>query len=179
LFRQHADHAHGILLPEADPSTGELHHLGNTDPGAYPTVSPCHGEGDRFRQVRIYQASGALYAGRGTPRTILLLPNGRVLNERALAKLRSLDAGHAYVEELLVSFGAPPRRGQAPATWLPRALRAAGVRAMEYPGNHRYLFQLGDRRARRAARIGLPSRPYPKLIDHGLAADGDAGQRIS
>lgn len=61
----------------------------------------------------IYQASNAIYAGRGTARTLLLLPDGRVLNERALAKVRALDTGHGYVEELLRTFGAPPRRGAA------------------------------------------------------------------
>jgi hypothetical protein len=101
----------------------------------------------------IYQASNAIYAGRGTARTVLLLPDGRVLNERALAKLRALDLGHAYVEELL--------RG-----WLPRALAAAGVRRLRHPGNHRYLFRLGDRAARRSVLVGLPNSPYPKRVDH-------------
>lgn len=120
----------------------------------------------------IYQAAGALYSGRGTPRTLLLLPDGRVLNARALAKLRALDPGHAYVEEVLRSFGAPPRRGADPAIWLPDALRAANVRAIRHPGNHRYLFRLGDRRARRSVHIAFPSLPYPKRVDRDLAAPG-------
>lgn len=114
----------------------------------------------------IYQASNALYAGRGTARTVLLLPDGRAVNERALAKLRALDTGHAYVEELLRAFGAPPRRGADPNEWLPRALLAAGVRRLRHPGNHRYLFRLGDRAARRSVRIALPRLPYPRRADH-------------
>ncbi|MCC6178383.1 MAG: hypothetical protein IT305_24015, partial [Chloroflexi bacterium] len=55
----------------------------------------------------VYQASNAIYAGRSTARSILVLPNGRVLNERALSKLRALEVGHEYVERLLRSFGAP------------------------------------------------------------------------
>jgi hypothetical protein len=113
----------------------------------------------------IYQASNAIYAGRGTPRTVLLLPDGRVMNERALAKLRTLDTGHAYVEELLRAFGAPPRRGADPREWLPRALLAAGVRHLRHPGNHRYLFRLGDRAARRSVLIDLPRLPYPRRTD--------------
>jgi hypothetical protein len=120
----------------------------------------------------IYQASNAIYAGRGTPRTVLLLPDGRVLNERALAKLRTLDSGHAYVENLLRAFGAPPRRGLNPAEWLPRALAAAGVRQVRHPGNHRYLFQLGDRTAKRFALTGLPSLPYPKQLDEPSGPSG-------
>lgn len=116
----------------------------------------------------IYQAAGALYSGRGTPRTLLLLPDGRVLNARSLAKLRALDSGHAYVEEVLRSFGAPPRRGADPSLWLPDALRAANVRRVRHPGNHRYLFRLGDRRSRRAVQVSFSSQPYPKHVDPGL-----------
>jgi hypothetical protein len=107
----------------------------------------------------IYQASNALYAGRGTPRSLLVLPDGRVLNERALAKVRTLEPGHAYVEETLERFGAPPRRGADPAAWLRTALAAAGVRRLAHPGNHRYLFRLGDRAARRSIAVGLVGRP--------------------
>lgn len=113
----------------------------------------------------VYQAGNAIYSGRGAARTLLLLPDGRVLNERALAKVRTLEPGHAYVEELLRGFGAPPRRGDAPHVWLPRALAAAGVRRLRHPGNHRYLFRLGARGARRPVAITLPSLPYPKRVD--------------
>jgi hypothetical protein len=113
----------------------------------------------------IYQASNAIYAGRGSARTILVLPDGRVLNERALAKLRALDRGHRYVEGLLRGFGAPPRRGAEPTAWLARALAAAGIRRLHHPGNHRYLFRLGNRADRRSILVGLPSLPYPKLPD--------------
>ncbi len=120
----------------------------------------------------VYQASNAIYAGRGTLRTPMLLPDGRVLNERALAKLRTLDRGHGYVEALLRAFGAPPRRGLHPAVWLPGALAAAGVRQLRHPGNHRYLFWLEDRTARRPASFALPSLPYPKRLDEPDGADG-------
>jgi len=112
-----------------------------------------------------YQASNAIYAGRGTARTILILPDGRVLNERAVSKLRNLEVGHEYVEQLLRRFGAPPRRGAAPSEWIPRALTTAGIRRLRHPGNHRYLFRLGDRAARRSDVIALPSLPYPKSTD--------------
>jgi hypothetical protein len=100
---------------------------------------------------------------------LLLLPDGRVLNERSLAKLRSLDVGHAYVEDILRSLGAPPRYGADPAIWLPGALRAAGVRVLRHPGNHHYLFRLGDRRARKSVQVAFPSLPYPKLVDQVIA----------
>jgi len=113
----------------------------------------------------VYQSANATYAGRGTARTILVLPDGRTLNERALSKLRTLDVGHEYVEHVLRRFGAPPRRGAAPSAWIPRALVAAGVRRLRHPGNHRYLFRLGDRASRRGVVISVPSLPYPKSTD--------------
>lgn len=67
----------------------------------------------------IYQASHAEYLGRTTSRRILLLPDGRELNERALSNLRG-DAGHAYVEQEVIKAGAPlrRRRGKDAAPWL-------------------------------------------------------------
>ncbi|MGD9892260.1 MAG: hypothetical protein AB7U18_13325 [Dehalococcoidia bacterium] len=108
----------------------------------------------------IYQAANTVDAGRGTARTVLVLPDWRVLNERALARLRALDQGHAYFEELLIGFGALPRRGVDPAEWLPRALAATGIRHLRHPGNHRYLFRLGGRGASRSVLVALPSLPY-------------------
>lgn len=123
-------------------------------------------------KIRLNRASVAVHAGRGTTRTLLLLPDGRVLNERALAKVRALDVGHAYVEELLCSFGATARCGADPVIWLPRALREAGVRTLWHPGYHRYLFRLGDRHARRPIHVGYPDLPFPKLVDAIPAAGG-------
>lgn len=111
----------------------------------------------------IYQASNAIYAGRGTARSLHLLPDGRSLNARSLAKLRNLERGHEYVEQLLIRWGATPRRGQDPVLWLPQALHLAGVRRVRHPGNHRYLFRIGARR--RSVSVGLTARPYPKSLD--------------
>lgn len=110
----------------------------------------------------IYQASNALYLGRGTARTLLVLPDATVLNERTLSKIRRQERGHEYGERLLVRHGAPPRHpGQAAAEWLPGALRAAGVRRLAHPGNFRYAWRLG--REARAIALGMPVlTPYPK-----------------
>ena len=79
--------------------------------------------------------------------------------------MRSLDQGHAYVEDQLRAFGAPPRRGEHPNVWLPIALEAAGVRRLRHPGNHRYLFRLGTPPEKRSVVIALPRFPYPKRTD--------------
>jgi hypothetical protein len=114
----------------------------------------------------IYAASYAVYTGRGTPRTILLLPDGTVLSDRAAQKVRAQERGHLHVERRLVSLGAPPLDGAQPAAWLRAALVAVGARRVRHRGNHRYCFRLGrTRRERDAVLIDLPSRPYPKRVD--------------
>jgi hypothetical protein len=106
----------------------------------------------------VYQSLNAVYSGRGTARTLHLLPDGSVLSERAMSKIRSQERGHVYAEQILVRSGATPRGAEDPrawlATWLPRL-----TRTLRHPGNHRYLFGL-DRRVRRRL---PPSLPYPKL----------------
>jgi hypothetical protein len=111
----------------------------------------------------IYQASNAAYLGRTARRRVLLLPDGRVVSERGLSKVRGDEQGHAYVERELVRFGARPRRADEPgAAWLRDALPAAGVRSIVHRGNHRYGFRLGARR--RLVAVGLPAETYPKAV---------------
>jgi hypothetical protein len=49
------------------------------------------------------------------------------------------------------------------------------VRRLRHPGNHRYLFRLGDRAAKRAVLVALPSSPYPKRVDQPTAAAAERG----
>jgi hypothetical protein len=111
----------------------------------------------------IYQATNAAYCGRGTARTLRLLPDGTVLNDRSLQKVRQQDQGHEYVERQLCRAGARPlRAGEHPATWLRDALDAAKVRRLRHPGNHRYCFRLGTPAQRRKVQLGIPAADYPK-----------------
>ncbi|MGW6202160.1 Mom family adenine methylcarbamoylation protein [Streptomyces sp. NPDC055089] len=117
----------------------------------------------------IYQASNAAYTGRATPRTIKLLPDGTVLNDRAAQKIRKQEQGHEYVEARLMSFGAPaPRANCDPAIWLREALIAIGARNVRHRGPHRYVFRLGkNRRARDRITLGYPElTKYPKRPDN-------------
>lgn len=115
----------------------------------------------------IYQASNGLFtADRGTPRSLLLGPDARVLSDRSVSKIRKQDRGHDYAEKQLVCWGATPRRaGEDPTAWLARALVEAGVRRMRHPGNYRYLFKLGRTRTERSrVVIALPAASYPKKV---------------
>jgi hypothetical protein len=109
----------------------------------------------------IYQASGAVYTGRGTPRTMILLPNGTSLVDRSLQKVRRQEKGHDYVERLLVDLGARRRRGGDPARWLTQALDDVHAVRLRHRGNHRYVMWT-SKAARRRGRGHLVALPYPK-----------------
>jgi hypothetical protein len=109
----------------------------------------------------IYQAHNAVYLGRGTTRTLTLLPDGSVLSERAQQKIRSADRGVAYAVRQLVGCGADPPVCYDPAylsAWL-RLSKARLCRSVRHRGNHKYAWRL-------SRRVRLPaSLPYPKQID--------------
>lgn len=114
----------------------------------------------------IYQASNARLCGRGTPRSLVLLPTGAVLNARSMQKVRSQDRGHDHVERQLVQLGARPlRSGEAPARWLADALDLVGASRLRHAGNWRYCFPIGTPAQRRRVHLALPTSPYPKTPD--------------
>lgn len=131
--------------------------LSFTDPMPRPTDSGCLLTPGHVGII--YQASNATYLGRGTAGPLLLLPDGRSLNRRALSKVRKDEQGHAYVERMLVGSGARPRRaGESGADWLEHALPAARVREFEHLGNHRFGFRIGP--WRKTVVLGLPERKW-------------------
>lgn len=116
----------------------------------------------------IYQASNATYLGRATPRTLNLLDDGTVVDDRAAQKVRADEKGHEYVEARLVAQGARPREAdEGGAAWLREALQAVGARKQRHPGNHRYAFTIGPRR--RLVPVLGRRQAYPKTPD-ALAA---------
>jgi hypothetical protein len=110
---------------------------------------------------RIYQAHNGAYLGRGTPRTLTLLPDGSVFSERAQQKVRAAERGVAYAVRQLVDAGAAPPASSRSAylrTWL-REWKARLCRTLRHLGNHRYAWAL-------SRRVSLPpGHPYPKQID--------------
>lgn len=107
----------------------------------------------------VYQALSATYVGRGTARTLRLLPDGTVLNERAIQKVRKLEKGFAGQVEKLRSYGADELWGDPAAWvrhWVPRL-----TRPLPHGGNHKFVWALG-----RKLRPFLPDPlPYPKKTD--------------
>lgn len=106
----------------------------------------------------IYQAHNGVYLGRGTARTLRLLPNGVVFSARAMQKIRSGERGWRYSAAILEQLGAPACPDEARTAWLntwaPRL-----TRAVRHPGNHRYAWRLN----RRTVMVGVP-QSYPKAV---------------
>jgi hypothetical protein len=107
----------------------------------------------------IYQASNAVYLGRSKAERRRLLPDGTVIHNRALAKIRGLERGWRYAIDQLVAHGAEPlRAGEDAREWLARELPRV-TRPLRHEGNFKYAWTL-----RRRDRRHLPaSLPYPKL----------------
>lgn len=115
----------------------------------------------------IYQAHNARYLGRAKARTLRLLPDGQVLSDRAISKIRAGERGWRYAAEQLARHGAPAPsclgHGSADPeelrAWLPAAL-AQVTRPLRHGGNHRYAWAL-------ARGVELPGAcgAFPKLRD--------------
>lgn len=104
----------------------------------------------------IYQAHNGVYLGRGTARTLHLLPNGSTFSARAAQKVRCRERGWRYAVDQLVAAGAPEPTVEL-REWLAAAM--ARLRRVRHPGNHKYAWGL-HRRVRRSLPASLP---YPRL----------------
>lgn len=107
----------------------------------------------------IYRAHNGQYLGRATPRLHRLLPDGRIVDPRAIQKVRKGECGWLTVPRLLGEFGAPlPARTASVderldwlGEWIPKL-----TRPLRHPGNYRYAWAL-------TRRVSLPPPlAYPK-----------------
>ncbi|MEU8576474.1 hypothetical protein [Streptomyces asoensis] len=116
----------------------------------------------------VYQAKGMDYLGKTRPRHLTMLPDGSVLHDRAMSKVRNNERGRGGVERRLVALGARPRDpGEPGRTWLTEALHTVGAQGVHHGGHHRYAAYIGPRTGRRLA---VTSYPYPKADQGGAAA---------
>jgi hypothetical protein len=107
----------------------------------------------------VYQALNASYRGRSRAQLMVLSRDGRVVDGRAMSKLRNDESGAGYAYDQLRALGAPDRRPlETGHGYVARALEEGGFQAVRHPGNHTYTWWLGDQR-RRPAWTNLP---YPK-----------------
>jgi len=105
----------------------------------------------------IYQAGNAVYLGRGGARGLRLLPDGRVLSDRAISKIRRKERGWRHCAALVEAYGAEPIGDENPVMWLRHWLGRLS-RRVRHPGNHKYAWAI-DAKIRDFL---PPSLPYPK-----------------
>ncbi|MBL1115439.1 hypothetical protein JK364_24005 [Streptomyces sp. 110] len=104
---------------------------------------------------------GFAYLGRTRARRLVVLPDATVLNDRAAAKVRRDETGHAAVERRLIALGATARRAEEDGTrWLARALDEVGTAALHHGGCHKYARTIGPHRTR--LRLAGPTLPAPR-----------------
>lgn len=105
----------------------------------------------------IYQAFNGVYLGAARADTLRLLPDGRVLHNRSIAKVRKREKGWRYVVESLLTYGITAPGGDL-SVWLTDVVSPI-TRRVKHPGNLKYVWAL-DRRTRKS----LPaSKAYPKF----------------
>lgn len=98
----------------------------------------------------VYQALSATYAGRATRRTLRLLPDGTVLSDRSIQKVRAGERGWRAAVETLIHHGAPLPPSLSSMTdfdrreWVRTAVSRV-TRPLKHGGNHRYLWALRPR----------------------------------
>jgi hypothetical protein len=107
----------------------------------------------------IYIASSSRYLGRATPRTLTMLPDGSILNDRTRSKIRNRERGWRYGVGRLVDLGATPPDGDDLRAWLPGALTEVGATSRRHGGVLRYAFPLD-----RHVRLGPPVQPPPVRV---------------
>ncbi|MGX5184972.1 Mom family adenine methylcarbamoylation protein [Streptomyces avermitilis] len=148
-FRQ--AHSHGIrgILAHSDPQP----RLRQT-PNGPELLFPGH-------VGTIYQALNMQYLQRTRARTLTVLPDGSVLAERTIAKIKANHSGHTGAERRLEALGARPRLpGEPGDRWLTEILSQIGAVGMRHGGNHRYALRL---RPSKQERFLIPAGfPYPK-----------------
>jgi hypothetical protein len=107
----------------------------------------------------IYQATNGFYRGRSKARTLLVLPDGTVLSERAVQKIRHRERGWKHAAKVLARHGADELGElEDSRAWLTRWVPAL-CRKLKHPGNHRYAWGLDRALRRTLEHLG----PYPKL----------------
>ncbi len=120
----------------------------------------------------VYQALNSRFLGRSTPRTLRLLPDGTVLSERTLQKLRSGEPGTRAIRAALAAWGA--ECSQTLDTEAVRELVAHYTRPLRHPGNYKYAWALT-----RGAEKALPQPlPYPKLAPLWWAAERELSEEL-
>lgn len=136
LLAQHKPGLRAVLsycdpVPRHDERTGEIIKVGHVG--------------------TIYKSLNYRLMGRSSARTHWLAPDGRVVSERALSKIRKDESGSDYAQRQLRTYGAPPRQaGEGGDAYVRRALESGVFRRVRHPGNLVFGRAIGPARQRTA-----------------------------
>jgi hypothetical protein len=87
------------------------------------------------------QSVNGRHVGRSKARNLVLDRAGRVVSDRALAKIRNDEKGSGYAYNQLLVAGAPPiRAGESGRDYVTRALTEGPFRKVKHPGNLTYVW---------------------------------------
>ena len=120
----------------------------------------------------IYQATNAIFAGRGASKQLLLSRDGRAVAQRIFSKIRNGEIGRAYSTRLLAEVtGVNPLPEESPAEFVRRAKET--LRSVFHPGNYLFIFPLAADRREKTAILNSPRisehrarmLPYPKHVE--------------
>jgi hypothetical protein len=116
------------------------------------------------------QSFNGRHVGRSKARTLVLDRGGRVVSDRALAKIRNDERGAGYAYSQLLAAGAPPiRPGESGRDYVSRALTEGPFRKVRHPGNLAYVWPSATA-PRRLADTFPPPLPYRKAFNTVVAA---------
>lgn len=106
----------------------------------------------------IYQALNAAYLSRGRARSLFVLPDGSILSDRTMQKIRTRERGWEHATGQLEAFGAERLNPDEDSRlWLSTWAGRLTTR-LKHGGNHRYAWALNSQRLRSVA-------PFPKQVD--------------
>ena len=113
----------------------------------------------------IYQAHNGQYLGRSHPKKMVLTENGKSVNKRMLSKLRNKESGQQYARKWFEQHtGQVQLPSESNERYIKRTI--ANLRTVKHPGNHAYVWAIGDKRERKETETRFkPSLLYPKSID--------------
>ncbi len=91
----------------------------------------------------VYRCTNAAFKGTSMPRTQYLDPNGCVVSERSISKLRGGERGDEGMYRTLLQLGAPTRRSdETPEDYIRRALKEGPFRKFRHPGKAVFAWRL-------------------------------------
>lgn len=108
----------------------------------------------------VYQALSATCRGRARARSHFIAPNGSMISERTLSKIKLEEQGSEYATKQVLAAGVDPRKtGEDPKEWIARAIEEGQISVRRHPGNWVYTFGLTKRAKALGRSIPESSRP--------------------